>query len=580
MCTEQRVLLVNPPLWYYHSVPPDLIYAAAALRSSGWPVTMRDLNQEAFASFLSPADVDSTDPDKGYRVSDHHVTEGFHRGPNPDRLKNHPSRALQDPQLFFHYPNLLDAYEDARVIFEEESYIYAPARISWSAFESPYDNRSYRQVFQAVEDARTNPFFTFFGEIAPSLLDSRPTVLAISVFHPDQIIPTFTLLSLLREAGLEAHVTVFGSLEDQINTHTLIHGVSLAQLAVLAEYIDSIILADFDSIARELMERITSSRSLIGIPGVISLKEKYASLDIRKATGMWEADPTCVLEELPQALLAPSKVVNVVLSRGCYWGRCRFCSIQTHHGYGGRLDSNLERTLDLLEVCSRLSSVEVVRLRDCCLHPDDLRALATGIIRKGIKINWSCRTRLEAGFTPDLCSLLHSAGCLMLSFGMETFHPRILRAMCKGISPQRAVDTIKMCSDAGLGVKLTLMVGYPSETYQEAMHSQEIIMSLEEYLVRINYNRFLLFANTPIARSPAAWGMRVRGPTEDEILYYRMDFEMDGGMTPSDLDELEQNMQVWQRNLPYFESEDHLLLYLSRLGLSDCRTMAVDVNGR
>lgn len=193
------------------------------------------------------------------------------------------------------------------------------------------------------------------------------------------------------------------------------------------------------------------------------------------------------------------------------------------------------------------------------------------MLDRSIRLKWSCRSRVDAGFTEGLCDLLHRAGCVMISFGVETFHPRVLKAMNKGISPQTGVRIIHTCADAGIGVKLTLMVGYPSETYDEAVYSQNVLTSLHDQLVRVNYNRFLLSANTPIANDPEGYGLKVCEFTEHDLFRYRADFRYMVGMTSHEMAKLEENLRKWEKTLPAFESEDHLLLYLARYGLAECR---------
>lgn len=47
-----EILLINPPLWYYQSVPPDITAAAALLHHQGVGTKIRDLNLESFHYFF------------------------------------------------------------------------------------------------------------------------------------------------------------------------------------------------------------------------------------------------------------------------------------------------------------------------------------------------------------------------------------------------------------------------------------------------------------------------------------------------------------------------------------------------
>ena len=58
MCNNSDIVLINPPLWYYQSIPIDLIYAAYQLDKHNLKYDIRDLNLEVLNYFFSKYDAE------------------------------------------------------------------------------------------------------------------------------------------------------------------------------------------------------------------------------------------------------------------------------------------------------------------------------------------------------------------------------------------------------------------------------------------------------------------------------------------------------------------------------------------
>lgn len=66
----------------------------------------------------------------------------------------------------------------------------------------------------------------------------------------------------------------------------------------------------------------------------------------------------------------------------------------------------------------------------------------------------------------DLFRYLADRGCTEMGFGVEHGSPRMLKAMCKGTTPEANTKGIKICQDAGIVARSYLLIGFPGETWE------------------------------------------------------------------------------------------------------------------
>ncbi len=110
-------------------------------------------------------------------------------------------------------------------------------------------------------------------------------------------------------------------------------------------------------------------------------------------------------------------------------------------------------------------------------------------------INFNCAVRV--GYTDDgLLSLLKNAGCLMVSLGIESADPEMLKRHKSGVSLDDVRDTVRRIQKAGLRAKGLFMMGLPGETEASIKRTSDFILSLE--LDDMNMAKFTPFPGAPL----------------------------------------------------------------------------------
>jgi len=228
-----------------------------------------------------------------------------------------------------------------------------------------------------------------------------------------------------------------------------------------------------------------------------------------------------------------TRAVLFRLSRGCYWGRCAFCNslspvIHLHDQAGfAKTYEDLIATLDQ-------ARSPIIHFTDDAAPPDMLAYLAERLIADERKVSWTVNVRVDKRLTLPLLSLLHTAGCFSLFLGVESCCDRILQKMNKGTHLERIERLITDLSWTGISANIYMIVGFPTETEEEARASfDQVSKWADEGLVRqVIYNVFAVTPASPVAAAPRDFGITdLHVPEERDLKPPLSGFACETGMT-------------------------------------------------
>ena len=220
---------------------------------------------------------------------------------------------------------------------------------------------------------------------------------------------------------------------------------------------------------------------------------------------------------------------KLTVAHGCYWKQCTFCDVGLD--YIGRYDiTPTDRLIGQIEQLIAETGRLDFHFVDEAAPPAALKALALGLLERGIKIRWWGNIRFEEAFTPDLCRLLAASGCIAVTAGLEAASDRLLEKMKKGITVDQTALVAAAFRQAGVLVHAYLMYGFPSETIQETVDSLERVRQLfaNDLIQSAFWHRFTATAHSPVGLRPGANGIRILGPkfqgfAENDLLYIDLD---------------------------------------------------------
>ncbi len=121
--------------------------------------------------------------------------------------------------------------------------------------------------------------------------------------------------------------------------------------------------------------------------------------------------------------------------------------------------------------------------------------LCETLARRPLGMHFNCAVRV--GYTDDdLLRMLKSAGCLMVSLGIESADPEMLERHKSGVSLDDVRDTVRRIQQAGLRAKGLFMMGLPGETEESVKRTSDFIISLG--LDDMNMAKFTPFPGAPL----------------------------------------------------------------------------------
>ena len=168
----------------------------------------------------------------------------------------------------------------------------------------------------------------------------------------------------------------------------------------------------------------------------------------------------------------------IMSGRDCWWGKCKFCSWPRM--FPKFRVRSFENVLD--EIGRLIDDYGVKEIFDdsgTLMTGEWLTNFCKGLIERGYhkKIRYSCNMRFGALKQEDY-HLIKKAGFRLLKFGLESANQSTLDRLDKGIKVGDITQGCKMAQKAGLTVHLTMIVGYPWETKEDALRTFKLAKTL------------------------------------------------------------------------------------------------------
>jgi anaerobic magnesium-protoporphyrin IX monomethyl ester cyclase len=178
--------------------------------------------------------------------------------------------------------------------------------------------------------------------------------------------------------------------------------------------------------------------------------------------------------------------LTLISARGCR-GRCTFC--RDTPLLGGRTIRCRQAGLVVDEIESDYRQFPQIReimfeTDTFAAWPDHCRQVCQEILRRGVKVTWSCNVRVD---TPlDLLPDMKHAGCRMLMIGFEFGTQEQLDSVHKDVTVEQSREFAQTAHRLGFVLHGCFMIGAPGETHDSARATIEFAKSLPLDTVQIS----------------------------------------------------------------------------------------------
>ena len=330
--------------------------------------------------------------------------------------------------------------------------------------------------------------------------------------------------------------------------------------------LDMLITGNPLSVMAPLLRSLVRSKELDNIRGL-----SYGK-DDRVVTIEGEGDRVR-LDELPPPaydLLAsfdPYYIVDPLLSpyalvysgQGCPY-RCNYCCVAGTPYSSKSADQLLE---ELRILVSR--GVRYVCFHDEVFTLNRRRTLeiCQRMIDEDLWVRWFCDTRVDL-VDRELLMAMRKAGCIGLSYGVESGSQEILDAMRKGCTVEQAENALRWTKRAHIPIKANLMLGYVGESQWSVSETKAFVHRTMPDMVKVAGTGIL--PGTELARIALQKGWNGEGGNGlDEI---ENQFKVD---VPAERREI---MNVLREDPRWWASSLRTLIYNPELVLGLCGVFA------
>ncbi|MGD2269170.1 MAG: radical SAM protein [Desulfobacterales bacterium] len=226
-----------------------------------------------------------------------------------------------------------------------------------------------------------------------------------------------------------------------------------------------------ENILREVLNRIKTGESILGLPNTANLAGNTYHFshridDISKLKDVnidWDTLPDKVFE---------TQVIPMQASNGCPY-QCAFCNFSKDR----RLSwvKPIDLLLDELRAVTNRGVRYVWFVDDNFrLGKNDLNTVCQRIVDEGIEVKWMSFMRASMLRNVDM-QLLRQSGCVEVQLGLESADEKILVNMNKKADPGLYSEVLRRALSAGINCSCYFISGFPGETDKTARRTREFI---------------------------------------------------------------------------------------------------------
>lgn len=422
-------------------------------------------------------------------------------------------------------------FRNALYIINHVSY---GVKYTFNSIDLPYDYYSTPEIMKSLADTLHNPFISFYETaFLKRIQREKIEFIGISVSGCFQLISAVTLAKLIKEECPSVkHVSLGG------NYITRLADDCMKEWHPFFEYIDSIMMYDGEEPLARLLEALDSGDdNLDCVPNLCHAKGGKIYKNHR-------IEQTFINDTVPDfdgfalsKYFMPELILPVYSSRQCF-NHCAFCTIPGATG-GCYRKMPISRVFEIMCRLNEKYGTRVFSFVDETFEGKRMEQLADEINASGKTFFWHGETRFSPTLSTDVFNKIYQSGCRQIQFGLESYNQRVLDLMKKNTRVDWIDRNIHDCLNAGIPVHLFFMIGFPTETKEEALNTlayTENVLNYSKQVCGVPYStrgftNFGLVMGSDVWNHPDKYGVSVMPKSQYEDLRLEVDYVSGTGLT-------------------------------------------------
>lgn len=339
-----------------------------------------------------------------------------------------------------------------------------------------------------------SPFTNFYNEVViPYIKKKSPLMIGFSVTVPSQILSAFELIRILRSTGYAGVIILGGNIPTRLKNEFKINWIF--------DLIDCLVTTQGEESIELLWKNILNGASNFEkIPNLLWRNKKgdYVSNPNRKLNINNFSTPD--FTGYPVGEYWGINYLPILGARGCYYGKCVFCSIPFAWGNNGFVGfDDVGKVADFLTQASKKHSINNYSFVEEAMHAKQLAKLSKTIIENGNNIRFEGYVRLDKTWSDSkYLSVFQKAGLKKVFVGMELINFGSRTTMNKKDNIGDILGYLKRFNDHGIKVHLFSMFGYPGTTVNDAMETIDFILKHKKLIDTVDISHFVYAKHTKV----------------------------------------------------------------------------------
>lgn len=338
---------------------------------------------------------------------------------------------------------------------------------------------------------------------------------------------------------------------------------------IKSDYVDFVISGEAEYAFPELIKGVINGKDISSIKGVGYKKDGKIIVN-------GKADMIKNLDDLPMPAYhlfpmekytsvqsSKSNIMIMMTSRGCPY-QCTFCAVPKLLGYRYRYVS-AERVVEEMEYLKNNFGIGEIHFKDSIfnLNIPRINKICDLLIEKKLNMTWLCNARVD-GISTDNLERMKKAGCISITYGIESGSDRILKRLKKGFNRQLAISSIKLTNKIGIDTTANYIIGNPDDTRRTI--NETIDFAIEANTDFANFNFLAPLPGTEIWDEAVEKNWFIGDYDVNDIRYDRCSINA----TDIPTEELNKYLKI-AYNRFYFRPA-YILKRLKRLSIHDIKT--------
>lgn len=173
-------------------------------------------------------------------------------------------------------------------------------------------------------------------------------------------------------------------------------------------------------------------------------------------------------------------------SRGCPFD-CKFCSVKSIWGKTYRCMSADRIIYDIQFMIKHYGAKGIYFREDnFTLNKKRIMEFCETLLKKEIKIDWMCETRVDQLGDYDYQKIMKDAGCKVFYIGVESGSPKMLGLLKKGETREQFINAFEISKRVGIKTYSSLIMGCPDEDEEDIRMTEDLVRRIKPDFVGRN----------------------------------------------------------------------------------------------